>query len=104
MCKCNISTFLVDHLKTHGQILKHMRSALITEEEEEEHIRYALFRVKIRNDGPGATFYTKWPLVHLIYNGTRGHFQLIDVTLHLFVKDKQKLFEREREREKKPDA
>ena len=21
--------------------------------------------------------YTEWPLVHIIYNGTRGHFQLI---------------------------
>ena len=33
-------------------------------------------RVKVKNDRPGTTFYTQWPLVHLIYSGTRSHFQL----------------------------
>ena len=33
--------------------------------------------VKLISDRPGATFYTEWPLVYQIFQGTRGHFQLI---------------------------
>ena len=34
-------------------------------------------RMKIRYDRSGTTFYTEWPMVHVIYDGPRGHFQSI---------------------------